>query len=162
MSRFVKKSGRPPRSQSRFVKKSGRPPRSQSRPDPTRFLSRFYPPRDISPMVGVRYLAYLLPAFLQARAFELSHVPVPALADSMLAMLLIVNASVTHELALFGARFTKVLGASTKASTNEKLANPQFLVTGYCLNNSLPCSCSPAGSSGSGLGCWSLRASSSG
>ena len=62
----------------------------------------------------------------------------------------------------FGVRFTKVLGASTQASTNEKLAYPQFLVTGHCLNKSLPCSCSPAGSSGSGLGCWSRRASSSG
>ena len=74
-SRFVEKSGRPPRSRFRFVEKSGRPPRSRfvgksgwpSRPDPhllenrdrpsdldldpTRFLSGFYPPRDISPMV---------------------------------------------------------------------------------------------------------------
>ena len=42
----------PPRSRSRFVKKSGWPFRSRSRPDPTLCLSRYYPPRDISPMVA--------------------------------------------------------------------------------------------------------------
>ena len=40
------------RGESRFAKKSGRPPWSRSRPDPTRFWSGFYPPRDISPIVG--------------------------------------------------------------------------------------------------------------
>ena len=47
---------RPPRSRSRFFKKSGRPPRSRSRPDSTRFLSRYYPPRDISPIVDGQWL----------------------------------------------------------------------------------------------------------
>ena len=51
-SRFFKKSRRPTRSQSRFFKKSRRPPRSRSRPDSAQFLSRYYPPRDISPIPG--------------------------------------------------------------------------------------------------------------
>ena len=38
----------------RNFKQSGRPPRSRSRPVPTRFLSGFYPPRDISPIVATR------------------------------------------------------------------------------------------------------------
>ena len=42
-----KKSGCPAQSRSRFVKKSEWPSRSQ--PDPSRFWSRYYPPRDISP-----------------------------------------------------------------------------------------------------------------
>ena len=47
-------SGRPPRS--RFFKKSRRPPRSRSRPDLTQFLSRYYPPRDISLISAVKHL----------------------------------------------------------------------------------------------------------
>ena len=41
------------KSWSRFVKKSVRPPWSWSRRNPTQFLSGFYPPQDISPIVDL-------------------------------------------------------------------------------------------------------------